>query len=369
MRGNYKITFFTSTLEGGVGRIIINLLEGLKEKSFKIDLICVNAGTQFFNLIPQNVNLINLRLKRTLLSYPFLISYLLKQKPKILLSFTTANLVSLLAKIVPGIKTSVIISEHLSLEGSLPQINFFKRQVVKKLMQLLYPKANYIIAISKKVADDLKKIVKVPESKIVIIFNPVISSKIFQLAEKEPDEKINSILKNNIPFILSVGRLAKQKDYPTLIKAFSIVKKNFDLKLLILGEGEERPTLEKLIVTLNLKSDVFLPGFISNPYPVFKRAKLFVLSSAWEGLPTALIEAMAFGVPVVSTDCLGGSREILENGKYGKLVKVGDVEELAKAIMETIKNSPNSNLLKSRALDFSVEKSVGEYEKLFRKLV
>lgn len=369
MRESYKIAFFTSTLEGGVGRIIVNLLEGLKEKDFKIDLICVEAGNQFLDLIPKNVKLINLKLKRTLLSYPFLVSYLFKQKPKILLTFTTANLVGLLTKIIPGIKTSILISEHLSLEGSLPQINFLKRNIVKFLMKFLYPKAERIIAISKKVAQDLVKIARVPESKIVIIYNPVISPKIFQLGEEKPDEKVNFILKNNLPFILSVGRLTKQKDYSTLIKAFSIVKNYFDIKLLILGEGEERASLENLIRNLNLEKYVFLPGFISNPYPIFKKAKLFVLSSAWEGLPTALIEAMAFGIPVVSTDCPGGSKEILENGKYGKLVKVGDVEGLARAIIEILKNPPDPTLLKARASFFSVEKSASEYEKLFKELL
>jgi len=170
------------------------------------------------------------------------------------------------------------------------------------------------------------------------------------------------------PVILSVGRLTKQKDYPTLIRAFALVHRERPARLMILGEGEERPKLEALIQELSLDDDVSLPGFVDNPYAYMARSAVFVLSSAWEGLPTVLIEAMAVGTPVVATDCPSGPAEILEGGKWGKLVPVGDVEALAEAIARKI----SSPMQKSR-LDvcerFRMDKVIAQYIYILTEVV
>jgi len=135
---------------------------------------------------------------------------------------------------------------------------------------------------------------------------------------------------------LAVGRLTEQKAFDVLIRAFSYVRKNHPAHLLILGEGEERPALESLIRQLGLEQDVNLMGFVQNPYPYIVHASLFVLPSKWEGLPTVLVEALYLGTPIIATDCPGGSREILKDGQFGRLVPLDEPLILAKAIEETI---------------------------------
>jgi glycosyltransferase involved in cell wall biosynthesis len=132
--------------------------------------------------------------------------------------------------------------------------------------------------------------------------------------------------------VLSVGRLSKQKDFGTLLRAFARVREDRPARLVILGDGPERSMLESLISELGLDEVAALPGWVANPYPWMAHAGVYVLSSRWEGLPSVLIEALYCGVPIVATDCLSGPREILEGGEHGLLVAVGDVDALARGI-------------------------------------
>ncbi|NJS16372.1 MAG: glycosyltransferase [Nostocaceae cyanobacterium CSU_2_110] len=170
--------------------------------------------------------------------------------------------------------------------------------------------------------------------------------------------------KNSPPVFLAVGRLTEQKDFSTLIKAFSLVRKEKLARLIILGEGEARGQLEATIKNLGISEDVLLPGFTDNPYAYMYNANAFVLSSRWEGLPTVLIEAMACGCPVVATDCPSGPQEILAAGKYGELVCCGDVLALSKAMLNVLDNPINSEILTQRTQDFSFDKAVSRYLEL-----
>ncbi|MGE0681501.1 MAG: glycosyltransferase [Candidatus Binatia bacterium] len=163
------------------------------------------------------------------------------------------------------------------------------------------------------------------------------------------------------PVILSVGRLAKQKDFPTLLRAFARVRATRRARLMILGEGRKRKHLECLIKTLGIADDVALPGFVLNPFPYMARAAVFVLSSAWEGLPGALVEAMACGCPVVSTNCPSGPAEILDEGTYGPLVPVGDETALARAILTVLGSSITTEKLRARAFQFSIDRVADRY--------
>jgi glycosyltransferase involved in cell wall biosynthesis len=193
--------------------------------------------------------------------------------------------------------------------------------------------------------------------KIKVIYNPVITPELFAKAEEPLDHPW--FRPGEPPVVLGVGRLTQAKDFPTLIRAFALVRKERPARLMILGEGEERPKLEALVRELGLEEDVALPGFVGNPYKYIARAGVFVLSSAWEGLPTTLVEALALGTPVVSTNCKSGPEEILEEGRWGRLVPVGNIEELAKAIGESL-SMPR--LLNGGALDrFRVDIVVDRY--------
>jgi glycosyltransferase involved in cell wall biosynthesis len=164
-----------------------------------------------------------------------------------------------------------------------------------------------------------------------------------------------------IPVILSAGRLVKEKDYETLIRAFAMVRKKRPARLAILGEGAERNSLLELTERLGIKEDVALLGFKTNPYVYMARATVFVLSSTVEGLPNVIVEAMAVGTPIVSTDCKSGPREILDDGKYGILVPVGDADALAKAIEKQLDEPTDKELLLKRSEDFSLEKVIDQF--------
>jgi glycosyltransferase involved in cell wall biosynthesis len=170
-----------------------------------------------------------------------------------------------------------------------------------------------------------------------------------------------------LPVILAVGRLTKAKDYPTLFRAFSLVRQVRPAKLLVLGEGEERSNLERLAIELGIQNDVSMSGFVDNPFAFMAKASVFVLSSAWEGFGNVLVEALACGCPVVATDCPSGPREILDNGRYGRLVPVGDHEALAKAILETLDNPDfpaDRQTRLQRAMEFSVDVAIDRYMKV-----
>jgi glycosyltransferase involved in cell wall biosynthesis len=164
---------------------------------------------------------------------------------------------------------------------------------------------------------------------------------------------------------MGVGRLTAQKDFSTLIRAFASLRTQRAARLMILGEGEERFQLEALVQELGLQADVALPGFIANPYKYLKWSTVFVLSSRWEGLGNVLIEAMAMGTSVVSTDCPNGPAEILESGRWGRLVPVGDVDALTKAMIATL-DDPAPPDVARRAMDFEVDAAVDAYARALR---
>jgi glycosyltransferase involved in cell wall biosynthesis len=207
-------------------------------------------------------------------------------------------------------------------------------------MRHCFPWADEIVAVSEGVADDFAAVTGLERSRIKTIYNPVISTTLVEKAKEPVDHPW--FAPGQPPVILAIGRLTKQKNFPTLIRAFDSLRKKRPVHLMILGEGEERMALEGLIQQLGLDDSVSLPGFLDNPYAYLSRAGVFVLSSEWEGLPTVLIEALAVGVPVVSTDCKSGPREILDDGKYGQLVPVGDSATLAEAIGKALNQAaPN----------------------------
>jgi glycosyltransferase involved in cell wall biosynthesis len=229
-----------------------------------------------------------------------------------------------------------------------------------------YPLADAVVACSKGVAEDLVQNMKVPRERVHVIYNPTDP----EIEAKAQEPVDHPWFKNSkIPVILCVARLAPEKDLPTLIRAFSIVRKERPAKLVILGEGSERAKLEALVKELGLEGDVWMPGFVDNPFKFMKRATVFALSSKFEGFGMVIAEALAVGTPVVSTDCPSGPAEILGGGKWGKLVPVGDYEKLAEAILETIENPPDREKLKERGRDFSLDRIGQQYLQLITELL
>jgi glycosyltransferase involved in cell wall biosynthesis len=200
---------------------------------------------------------------------------------------------------------------------------------------------------------------KAASNRITVIYNPIDLARIEAMASA--DEKSASWTE---PTIINVGRLIEQKDQQTLIQAFAKVRSRRTCRLVILGEGEKRATLAALARKLGVGSDVLMPGFVANPYNWMRRSAVFVLSSKFEGLPTVLIEAMQCGVSVISADCPSGPAEILEDGRWGKLFRPGDVDALASAIEDALDGKLVANV-RQRAADFSVDAAVSRYVALF----
>lgn len=211
--------------------------------------------------------------------------------------------------------------------------------------------------------DDLKRVLRFDFPKFRMIYNPIVDEDLFKKANEPISHPF--FVDGNFPVVLAVGRLCVQKDFPTLLLAFALVRKELRCRLLILGDGEKRQELLDLAQKLGITEDLDMPGFVKNPYKYIKRASVFVLSSRWEGLPTVLAEAMACGCPVVSTDCPSGPAEILEGGKYGLLVPPGDPGKLAEAILKILRDKDLAQELREkgivRAMDFTVDKAVKSY--------
>lgn len=201
----------------------------------------------------------------------------------------------------------------------------------------------------------------IKRERIRVIYNPVITPELFEKADVPVDHPW--FVKNQPPVIIAVGRLIKQKDFQTLIRAFKIVRREQTARLVILGEGGERAELERLIREIGVGEDVWMPGFVENPYAYMSRADIFVLSSITEGLPTVLIEAVALGIPVVSTDCPHGPREILALGGSGHLVAVSDVVSLAKCLKNSLESNENNQNFTSSS-SFTFENSLQNYKDL-----
>jgi glycosyltransferase involved in cell wall biosynthesis len=223
----------------------------------------------------------------------------------------------------------------------------------------VYPWADAVIAVSDGVAEQVASLTGMPRERITTIYNPVVTPELLWRSREPVDHPW--LAPGQPPVVLGVGKLKIQKGFRTLIRAFARVRAARPARLVILGEGARRRTLEALVDELGLREDVALPGYVENPWAWMSRASVFALSSRWEGLPGALIEAMACGCPVVSTDCPSGPAEILEGGVYGPLVPVGDAGALARAILELLDAPPDPARLRARAAAFCVDPALERY--------
>jgi len=353
--------FLPSLRGGGAERVMVNLARGFVERGLQVDLVLAKAEGPYLSQVPQSVRVVDLRSKQVLYSLPGLVRYLRRERPKALLSaMDHANVVALWAKRLAGVPAHAVVSVHSTTSIATKRAKNMRGRMMPLFIRKFYPWADAVVAVSKGVAEDLLEIAYLPKEKIRVIYNPVITPDLFAKAEEPVDHPW--FRPGEPPAILGIGRLTEAKDFPTLIRAFALVRKRRSARLMILGEGEERPKLEALVRKLGLENDVALPGFVDNPYKYMKRAAVFVLSSRWEGFGNVLVEAMACGCPVISTDCQSGPAEILEGGRWGQLVPVGDVQRMAESIIAVLKGEKKDARPRSRA--FSVDYIAGKYAKV-----
>ena len=347
---------------GGAERVMLGLAAGIADRGMSVDLVLVKAEGEYLSEVPNTVRLIDLNSHRTAASFLKFLHYLRCEQPDVVLSaLTPTNLVALIAKLLVRKKLRVIIREDSTFTEAFHNGSFKEREVLR-VLRLLLPSAEKIVAVSRGVSDDLRSVVPAASHKITTIYNPVVWPDHDTKAASPVDNSWFSDLK--IPIILSVGRLVPVKDHATLLRAFAKVLAWRPARLVVLGEGPERGNLTALAERLGISQHLDMPGFRINPLAYMSKARVFVLSSQYEGLGIVLIESMASGTPVVSTDCRSGPREILENGKWGHLVPVGDWHAMAEAILDTLDNPIPSDHLISRASAFSAEASIDRYMEL-----
>ncbi len=330
------IAFFLPSLNGGgAERVILNLLEGITERGIRVDLVLAAAKGAFLEQLPSGVRLVDLHSARVLRSVGPLASYLRRERPRVLVSsMNYANLVALWAARLARQGTPVVVTVHTTLSQSKPGAGRLSTRISPHLLRVFYPWAARVVAVSRGAADDLARSSGLRRDLLEVVYNPVITPAVLAGASQAPDHPWFG--PGQPPVILGVGRLTRQKDFPTLIRAFAETRRRRPARLIILGEGEDRAALTALAGELGVADDIALPGFRENALAYMAGSALFVLSSAWEGLPTVLIEALAVGTRVVSTDCPSGPREILQDGRLGSLVPVGDPAALAAAMLEAL---------------------------------
>ena len=362
-----KIAIFASfSGQGGVEGMLLNLADGLTALGCQVDLILAKGKSPHLERLPTSVNLIDLGRAHTFSCIPSLVHYLKKSHPIALLAAKDrANQTAILARSIAHVSTRIVVRMGTTISAAIKGKGIITRLAWHIPIRLLYPMADSIVTVSKGVAEDMAGITGISVDKMEVIPNPVITHNMIRMSGEHVSHPW--FQEHEFPVIIGVGRLTRQKDFPILIRAFAEVNKVLSSRLVILGDGKDRASLLSLADNLGISENIYMPGFVTNPYAYMSKADLFVLSSAWEGSPNVLTEALALGTPVVSTDCPSGPREILAGGKYGGLAPVGDVASLSKAMLRILKNPPDKELLIGAVSEYKVEASAARYLKILTK--
>lgn len=360
---------------GGVEKVASILMNHLDRERYEFKVVLFNRIGEFLGDVPQDVEIIDLK-KRSRVSFFSLIlkmrRLIVAQKPDILLSaLYYPNVVTVLANLFLTANCRIIISEHSPHQELLP----FKRLrgLVRLLMFYTYRKAHKIVAVSQGIKKLLVADFKILPDHVRVINNPVVPETVRTLSKLEVFHPFFESKKNGYTLLISVGRLTRQKNYRLLIEALARVRRRTPTCLLILGDGEQKKELLGLAEELGVRQYVSFVGYQANPYNWIKKADIFVLSSSWEGLPVAVIEAMVCGTPVVSTNWPPGADELIEDFKTGRLVPTDDVDSLSQAIIEVAKDRRLKKRIVERAITcverYHYSKTVRRYERIFEEVV
>jgi len=370
MPSNQRIAFFISSMEGGgAERVILNLVNYYAQQGYQVDLLLANSTGVYLNEVSSDVRIIDLKVKRFWHYFFPIASYLRKEKPEaILVATTILNLITLVASRMAFTRTKVVVSEHSDLVA-FADIGLLRRaNLLKSAIRFIYPLADNIVAVSNGVADSLVQFSGIKRSSIEVVYNGVMDENKIKLSKKSLN---HPLFNDDNQILIAVGRLQKGKGYSYLLEAFSKFldqspNPKKQLKLVVLGEGELRAELEAQMDELDIAEHCYFPGFVDNPFQYLANSDVFVLPSEFEGLPTVLIEALACGCSVISTDCPSGPDEILQSGKYGRLVPIKDSESLANSLLETLVKGDvcSKRQRQERGMYFSVDAAVENYSRV-----
>lgn len=331
---------------GGIERKMLILCREFLSMGIQPVLLRTRGGQiPYPDEFPQEVDVVDLDSRGKLDAIPRLIRYLRRDRLDALLTAKDhAAKVAVLAVNFGRIDTPVFVKVTNTLSMTL------RRPLKRRFAKWLYPRADRIIAISQGVKQDLVEQFGMPPGKIEVIYNPMVTRDFEERARRCPEH--SWLGPEQPPVFLGAGRLSGQKDFVTLVEAFAQVRSRIPCRLIILGEGEQRPLIEARALQLNVRDDVDLPGYVSDPLPWMAAADAFVLSSRYEGLGNVLVEAMAVGTTLVSTDCPSGPSEILEGGRLGRLSPVGHPRRLAEGMLQAVEHPIDPNVLRAGAARF-----------------
>lgn len=351
---------------GGAERMMVHTANELSDTA-RISFISLTGGDDLRPELRGSIRVVSLGKKKSLSAIPALLKFIRKEKPDVLISTQIhVNLIAVLMKVLFRTKTKIILREATSAGSQFMIYRDMKSRLVKTAVRLLYPRADAVVAICEAVKHNLVEHHFIKPSQASVIYNPVLNG---YFREGIKHDAGHAFFHAGVPVIVSVGRLAPLKNFTLLIEAFALLEKNLDARLIIIGEGEEREKLSVLIRKYKLEEKIFLAGKIINPYPFVKKSSVYALTSLFEGLPNALIEAMACGIQLVSVDCPGGSAEVLMNGKLGRLVEMNNPQALATAIREVCRNPVDKSVLMESANRFEAHRTGAAYIKLIQGLV
>lgn len=349
-----KISIILPNLHGGgAERVAVNLANDWLDRGFNVEFVLMHNEGNVLNSLNPKISVVNFNVKRIRSFILPLWRYMRNKNFDIIwANMWPITSIAIFAWLLNHRHGKLFITDHNQLSHSCVNELGVSEYWLGMLIRLTYPLASGVIAVSKGVALDLAHLSKLPVEKFEVIYNP---AAIGASSESLNDDQSEMLWGEGYDYhILAVGSLKAVKNHVLLINAFSKLSLILNAKLIILGEGELRSKLEKLINELKLEARVSMPGFYQNPYPFFQSADLFVMTSNQEGFGNVIVEALECGVPVVSTDCPSGPAEILANGLYGRLVPVGDVGALSLAIQESLMDSHDHDALIKRARNFSI---------------
>lgn len=352
--------FFATSGHSGVDRVVKNLLPGMAAAGYRVDLLKIQQHGPRLTGDEYGVRVIELKAKHVYTALPELIRYLRRERPAVLLTDKDkVNRTAILARGVARTETRLIVRIGTTVSVNLASRGIIDRLLQRSSMRYLYNSAEAILMPSAGAADDLAEATGIARHLISVVPSPIVTPDFSIQSEATIDHAW--FQEGERPVILGVGELSSRKDFATLLRAYAAMPGNSSYRLVIIGRGRQQAALLLLAEQLGIADRLSLPGFVSNPYPYMKRAKLFALTSRWEGMPVALIEALALGTPVVATDCPSGPREVLEGGRFGSLVPVGDHRALSQAMAQLLNSPPPREALLQAANPFHLENSVSCY--------
>ncbi len=350
---------FFGLAQGGVERMMIELAPEFLARGYAVDFVLVKAVGELRPLVPAGVRIVDLDAKRTLGSILPLARYFRREQPAAMFaSLGPQNIAAIVARRIARSRSWLGVMQHNALSIQARAGISAQQSLVPLMYRIFLPHADRVIAVSRGVADDLATATGYPRDSICVLYNAACPDDADEKAALRPE---HPLLSAGVPLVLGVGRLVPQKGWDVAIRAFAQVVKQRPAQLAIAGVGPDEAALSRLIAELGLADHVHLLGFQAQPLGWMAAADLVLMSSRYEGFGNVLVEALAVGTPVVSTDCNFGPAEILEDGKWGRLAPVDDVDALARAILESLDAKPDRDALRARARAFSVSSVAERY--------